>query len=587
VLGLARSFALPVMVAALSLLSGALDTARSQTLPPAQLPAMKFVTANRVLPATAASYYGTATTHTNSLFNAVAGAAAFATPTPEIVETARALKSNPDTIFEFVHNQIRTEFAFGERKGPLGTLIDKSGTPFDQNVLFGNLVSQAGYPVQYQIGQVTIQAADFANWTGVSDIGAACRMLSSGAIPAQFSPAIGATCSGSGSFNHVVILHIWTQVCIGGTTQACTGGAWYAYDKSFKTFAGPAPVDLAGASGLTASGAVGAACPSQPPPNSYCQTDLPPNPPSLANVNANGLNAYLTAGGTSLLNYLKKSAPALDTDQVTGVTKIQPIYAPAGGWRNATPPGYTTSGTPVTVTACSGPQTTATYACNIPDQYRTQLQVSMTVAPDLVHYVSALNWTFFADDVDGRRLAFGTNFNDNTGALNPASVSAGGTVTPLNYTIGADTLTVDDQIVQSWSCPISFSPGTFCYGAQSPGQVTLTATHPYALNATTKATFADETVVKQLVSTATPVTIVSGWGLVSPARLAKWSDEVANDTALPSQGVAPWVCGNEGGGEYDYCFPLYPQSSGDLTRQKLAAVLGPAKGRTRGTTPNG
>ena len=99
-------------------------------------------------------------------------------------------------------------------------------------------------------------------------------------------------------------------------------------------------------------------------------------------------------------------------------------------------------------------------------------------------------------------------------------------------------------------------------GAQSPGQVTLTATHPYAAGS-----YANETVTKQLVSTATPVAIISGWGMVSPSRLAKWSDEIAQDTGLPGGGTAPWICDSEG----DYCVESYDQSSADFTREKLAA----------------
>src|SRR5580658_515658 len=93
-------------------------------------------------------------------------------------------------------------------KGAVGTLIDKSGTPFDQNVLFVSMVRQAGYSAQYQIGQVTMTSAAFTAWTGVSDLGAACRMLSSGGIPASFAPTNPpANCQTSGSFTSVTILH--------------------------------------------------------------------------------------------------------------------------------------------------------------------------------------------------------------------------------------------------------------------------------------------------------------------------------------------------------------------------------------------
>jgi RHS repeat-associated protein len=526
------------IVAALATLAAA-GAARAQTLP-----SMKFVTAALVSPATAQTYYGTATGHTYSL----SGVTGFGVVAPEIVETARALKNNPDAIFDFVHNGVQTEYAFGERKGPLGALIDKSGTPFDQNVLFVDLVHQAGYAAQYQIGQVTMTSAAFQAWTGVSDLGAACRLLSSGGIPASFSPAAPSTCATSGAFTSVTILHVWSQVQIGGT--------WYAYDPSFKTYAtDKTAVNIKTASGLVSGAAASAAAAGMTSGTSgganYIKT-----------VNNASLNSYLTGIGTTLLTYLKTNAAGWDVDEVTGVTKIQQVWAPAGGWRNTTPPGYTVIGTPIAIGCQSG----FPYCDNIPDQYRTQLQVAVTVAPDQVHYQSALNKTFFADDIDGRRIEIGTNFN-NTGSasggnINPAVSITGSTFTPANYTTGTVNLQVDDVVVQSWSCAISYT-APLCFGGQSPGQVTLTATHPYAAGA-----FANEAVTKQLVATAAPVAIISGWGMISPARLAKWSDEIAVDSALPNGGTAPWICDGNG----DYCTNPYSSSSADFTREKLAAA---------------
>jgi len=533
--GQARTWLLAL--AAVTFAAVGVREARAQTLP-----AMKFVTATVVSPAAGQTYYGTVTTHTYSL----AGVAGFGVVAPEIVETARALKNNPDTIYDFVHNGVETEFAFGERKGPLGALIDKSGTPFDQNVLFVDLVHQAGYAAQYQIGQVTLTSAAFQAWTGVSDLGAACRLLSSGGIPARFTPAAPAHCQTSGAFTSVTILHIWSQVQIGGT--------WYAYDPSFKTYAtDKTPVNIVSASGLVSGATASAAA-----------TGMSSGTTSGANyiktLNNTQLNSYLTGVGTTLLGYLKTNAAGWDTDEVAGVTKIQQVWAPAGGWRNTTPPGYTLVGTPITI----GCQSVYPYCDNIPDQYRTQLAFSLAIAPNLTTYQSVLNWTFFVDDIDGRRIEIGTNFN-NTGSatcgnINPAATVSGSTITPKCYLTGVVNLQVDDVVLQSWSCNIDYAT---CYGGQAPGQVTLTATHPYAAG-----TFANETVTKQLVATAAPVAIISGWGMISPARLAKWSDEIASDTALPNGGTAPWAC--EGPG--DYCHNPWPSSSNDFTREKLAAA---------------
>ena len=383
-----------VLTIALTLASFLACNTSAQTLP-----AMKFVTAALVSPSTAQTYYGSATTHTYSL----SGVSGFGAVAPEIVETARALKNNPDTIFDFVHNGVETEFAFGERKGPAGTLIDKSGTPFDQNVLFVDLVKQAGYSAQYQIGQVTMTEANFVAWTGVSDLGAACRLLSSGGIPASFIALGWSTCATSGAFTSVTILHIWSQVNIGGTL--------YAYDPSFKTYAtNKTPVNLITASGLVSGGASSAAA-------SGMTSGTSGGAPYIKNLNNTSLNTYLTGLGTTLLNSLKANNGSWDTDEVTGITKIGQAWAPSGGWRNTSPAGYTVGGTPITITC----QSVYPYCDNIPDQYRTKLQVQMSVAPDQIHMQSARNWTFFVDDIDGRRIQLGTNFNDSNGPLNPAA----------------------------------------------------------------------------------------------------------------------------------------------------------------------
>ncbi|MGI8841764.1 MAG: hypothetical protein ACR2F8_13440 [Caulobacteraceae bacterium] len=76
------------------------------------LPSVKILTAPLISPTAAQAFYGTASAHTVSFGGGVAP--------PEIVETARALKNDPDLIFDFVHNQVEVEYAFGLRKGRSG-----------------------------------------------------------------------------------------------------------------------------------------------------------------------------------------------------------------------------------------------------------------------------------------------------------------------------------------------------------------------------------------------------------------------------------------------------------------------------------
>ena len=516
------------LLAVATIASLAISTfAVAQSAPAQTLPSMRFLTAPLVSPHNAAQFYSTSTTSTNSL----AGIPAL-NGTPEIVELARALKNDPDLIYEFVHNQIDVEYAFGLRKGALGALIDRSGTPFDQNVLFVSLVRQAGYQANYLIGEVTIQEADFANWTGVSDIAAACRLLANGGIPAYFNtqpapppyPSSDPACGLSGSFNSVTILHVWSEVQIGGT--------WYLYDPSLKAYTAPTPIDLHSGSGIVSGQAAAHAA-------STVDTGTVSGATYIHNASTSGLDGYLNTLGSSLLSTFKGGpAATLDTSTVAGIGKIIPAYKPPGGWRNTTLTGYNTGGA-------------KTITGGMPDQYRVMLGVTLYANS----HPTALNWTFHADEIVGRRLEIDTNFDQ--------------TQAPPAYTQLIFSLKLDDQVLQSYVCDSGGAnclPGSTASPISDLGALTLAVTHPYAASSTAPATFANQTIVRQ-VQTYVPITIVAGFGTVSPALMNKWSNELKDDKALPSDQNAPKVCE----GHTALCYETNLSPSGDFTREKISA----------------
>src|ERR1700722_730055 len=508
-------------VALLWLLSG---PAFAQTV---TLPAMNVLSAPLVSPSAAVTFYGSATTHTNSL----AGVSGFSGYGPEIVETARALKNNPDLIYEFVHNQIEVEFAFGVRKGPLGTLINKSGTPFDQNVLFVDLVRQAGYTAQYQIGQVTIAESDFANWTGISDVGAACRLLAAGGIPATFNgqSSWDPTCTPTGSFTSVTILHVWSQVEI--------GGVWTTYDPSFKSHTLSPGINIMSRSGMASGGAASAA-------GTGMSSGSASSPPSsyILNASESALDSYLATGGATLLSDLKANEPSWDTDAVVGITKISPLYKPAAGWVAPQPaPPYTISAGAITV------------AGDIPDQYRCKLSVSVQAQINASGtQPTILTYAFFVDDIDGRRLGTTSSFLSGQWT-NPSTTNQTLTIS----------LVLDDVVVQSYQCTVAGGAPAYPCPVGTWGWVTLTATHPYAANS---GTYGYQQITRAISAIASPITIVSGWGYISPALSAKWSREVTEDSVLPPRGSPPHTCGPG-----EVCWDATPASADDFTDQKLAA----------------
>ncbi|GAA0570625.1 RHS repeat-associated core domain-containing protein [Rhizomicrobium electricum] len=490
------------------------------------MPAMKIMTAPLVSLAEAQAYYGTDTTHTWTFANDTdAVKAALNAPAPEIVETARALKNSPDLIFEFVHNQIEVEFAFGLRKGALGTLINKSGTPFDQNALFVALVRQAGFEAQYIIGEAQFTAAEFTRWTGVSDVQAACRLLAAGGIPATFngSATWSADCSQAGTLASVTMFHIWSKVKI--------EGAWYTFDPSFKEHTSPVARNLIAASGIGAGVAASQVAASQS--GNQAGSNF------IRNANTENLNSYLNSRATQLLSDLTTSQFSQDTDTVVGISKIVPSYVPVGGWRNTNLSGHTALGGPITG--------------DIPNQYRSKLHVTVGNFEGLNNYPSVLDKEFYVDDIDGRQLGVRSSFEKGGYPTNGVPVNTPYPPPPLSLRLMFD----DVALLTSGDVPLA--PG---------GRVTLQASHPYAANS---GTYGRQSAIYPLASFLTPFTIVSAWGHISPGLASKWGRETGLDHELPNSAI-PYACGGyDSVVGWDQCWDTSQRPSGDYSNQKMTA----------------
>src|SRR5438270_14003271 len=96
----------------------------------------KIGTAPLMSPAAADTYCGSATTHTNSTSAAARPA--------EVQELARALKNDPDLIYEYVRNNTEIVWTYGLTKGAMGVIVDRAGTSFDQAHLMVELLRQSG-----------------------------------------------------------------------------------------------------------------------------------------------------------------------------------------------------------------------------------------------------------------------------------------------------------------------------------------------------------------------------------------------------------------------------------------------------------
>ncbi|PVM86018.1 hypothetical protein DDF65_06235 [Caulobacter radicis] len=486
------------------------------------LPSMRFVRGELVSPSAAIGYYGAATTRSSS-FTGVSG---FEGRPPEVVELARALKGDEtdqgkiaDLILEHVRNSADTAFTFGLSKGPLGVIVDKSGTPFDQAALVVELARQSGLNARYRVGQVRLTAAQFADWTGVGDRQAACRFLANGGIPASFPEATPADCSSGGTFSTVTLLHAWAEVEV--------GGVWRTLDPSFKSLKTAPTRDLTAMGGFSSGAAATAAA-------SGLQTGTQSGAPFIRNIATEQLDAQLSARSVQLLNAIRTDAATDNLGALIGRPGYVETYVGSSQWSSA--PAY--------VVTDAG----QVFSGDLPDQYRTKLHVRIEfwIYPNPPATGPApLERQLYMDEAYGRRLEIDTGFDDSLTSYHKDRVS----------------IELDDVALATWSreCPgyaNGCTPGF-------DGVLQLAIDHPYVAGG---GTFADKTIRKH-VGLTVPVAIVAGLGEASDALAAKWGGERAEDELLPRQ-QGLYTCPD--GQEYK-CHPMFRSSAGDMTRQKLAA----------------
>jgi len=492
------------------------------------VPSAKIGRAALILPASAESAYPTAQdgAHTSTL-----GTSA---PVPnEIVELSRALGANVDAIYDFVRNYVDTVFMFGAQKGALGAIIDKSGTPFDQAELMVALLRQAGYTAVYKVGTITLNAAQFQQWTNITNAQAACDLLASGGIPASINGSTASllcpSISGTASVTTVTLEHIWVDVVlpIGGTTH-------YVFDPSYKPYNFTAAVNLTSAAGLTSGQAMGAATGA-----GYGSGTVPATAiPYVQNLAAEGLNSQLTSYATTLQSYIQSQNSAAGVPlasgkiiDLVGGREISRYTAPSGGLRQASLP-YASA-------------VTRTWAGNVPDQFRASFAVTLTKANSAGNFDTTINnQTLFPDDIYGRKLIYDTNF------INTGTASFQGS------------LNVMDEF---GTVLASFSPFSSADNpGYSVGTITITLNHPYVADAngttSTLGTYMD-TSISRPVRYSTPFTIVHGWGDTNRGLVDKWASRP--DSTLPSY-IPPNGCEN--------CTSGHRGTKGDAVREQLAAL---------------
>ena len=154
--------------------------------------------------------------------------------TPEIAELAKSLDWNPVRIYEWVQENIETEWYWGSMKGADETLRQRSGNDADQAALLIAMLRSAGFPTRYVRGVIEffpgIEQAK--RLTGLDDPLKIAAFFQKAGIP--FEPMIA-----GGKIANFRVEHVWVETQVPysnyrGALLDNMGKTWIALDTHMK-----------------------------------------------------------------------------------------------------------------------------------------------------------------------------------------------------------------------------------------------------------------------------------------------------------------------------------------------------------------
>ncbi len=159
----------------------------------------------------------------------------------EIAILAQSLNWQPVAIYEYVKNNVETEWYWGCMKGAEETLHQKSGNDCDQATLLTALLRASGFPTRYVRGTMEFFAGGrngvpmerIKNLTGIDDPAKIAEYFQKAGIP--YKPVIQ-----GGKIANFQIEHIWVESQIPyanyrGIVIDDNGKTWLGLDTSIKT----------------------------------------------------------------------------------------------------------------------------------------------------------------------------------------------------------------------------------------------------------------------------------------------------------------------------------------------------------------
>jgi RHS repeat-associated protein len=305
-----------------------------------------------------------------------------------ITELARALRNDPNLIYEYVRNNIEYYPVWGVQKGALGAIMENQGTEFDQAMLMVQLLRAAGYTASYMHGVVRLSAAQLRDWYGY-DTNNACGVLAlmgQGQIPVVYANAtVAGNCPGTtAALTDIGIGHIWVKATIGGTS--------YVFDPSYKPHTRTAGTDFAGNIGYAASAYLSSA-----------SAGATISGPFVSGFNRTNIRSQIDNYSRSMAQWLRAYKPASSLDDVIGGKTIVP---------------ETNTGVRQSVLPYQDTTYAVTEMAEIPDQYKPTLRI----------LYQGIDQTYTSDALYGKRLTITYNAgNQPVLMLNGVAVGAPGT----------------------------------------------------------------------------------------------------------------------------------------------------------------
>lgn len=349
-------------------------------------------------PATTASSAATPSAKAASASGNSVQALVVSTAPAEIQELARALKEDPDLIYEYVYDNVATLPIYGSLKGPVGALIDGSGTAFDQAELLIALLNEAALynsaitNPQFVFGKIWLTQAQIANWLGSDGTyNSTFTALTNGGFATSGSN-VTSTCASVG--------WAWVQVTISGTVYSFDPAAKlsnqiYSDLQNQPTLCGTTasqPVGKGytrktGINVATATGYTQAAFLSSAQAGSTITTT------TVQGINRANVRGNLTTYANNLINWIRTNMPAASTADIVGGSAVAPLTL-------NTHQRWTTLPYAASQAVCAGGG--AAIQSTIPACYRIVLQATLQCTPHIP-------LKFNTSDLYGHRLTFTLN----------------------------------------------------------------------------------------------------------------------------------------------------------------------------------